>query len=170
MEVEIKAKIEDSEEFEEKIKKMGATFVKEITEEDCYYNHPCRNFADTDEALRIRNDFTLTYKGPKVDSDTKSREEYYIKFDSMEKMEQILEKLGFTKVAEVKKRRKYYKLGELNITIDFVENLGKFTEIECIGEYGPCREKVMLLVKELNLKNLERKSYLELVLSHRGTA
>ncbi len=165
MEVEIKAKIENKNEFERKLK--GAEFIKEVVEEDEYFNHPCRDFASTDEALRIRNDYTLTYKGPRVDKDTKSREEINLKIDDLDKARNLLISLGFKPVAKVVKRRRYYKMGEINISVDNLPELGDFVEVECIGEYEPCKEKVMEFAKELGLGDFIRKSYLELVLEAR---
>ncbi len=165
MEVEIKVKIESIEDMEKTILSKGAIFQREVYEEDLYFNHPCRNFASTDEALRIRNDGTLTYKGPKIDRDTKSREEINLQIGSIEKANKMLNALGFKFVAAVRKRRRYYKLGDLNITLDLVEGLGEFMEIECIGKYGPCREKVLSLASHLGLKNFITESYLELILN-----
>ncbi len=164
MEVEIKAKIDDANEFIKMIEGMGARFIKEKLEVDWYFNHPCRDFAETDEALRIRSDNTLTYKGPKVDKLTKSREEHYISFNSAGDMKKILLDLGFKEVAKVEKRRKYYTFEDLTVCVDSVKDLGSYVEIECIGEYQPCKEKVIALANKLNIKNFERKSYLELVL------
>src|ERR1700688_1176895 len=45
---------------------------------DRYYAHPARDFAQTDEALRIRRIGQanyVTYKGPKLDTTTKTRRE-----------------------------------------------------------------------------------------------
>ncbi len=165
MEVEIKAKIENKNEFERKLK--DAEFIKEVVEEDEYFNHPCHDFASTDEALRIRNDYTLTYKGPRVDKDTKSREEINLKIDDLDKARNLLISIGFKPVAKVVKRRRYYKMGEINISVDNLPELGDFVEVECIGEYEPCKEKVMEFAKELGLGDFIRKSYLELVLEAR---
>jgi len=177
MEVEIKAKIESLTELERKIVKMGAELVGEFVEEDTYYNHPCRDFATTDEALRIRRikkngkieKVELTYKGPKVDRDTKSREEHTAELCDFEDIEQVINFLGFVKVANVKKQRKNYRFNGTTVSLDNVHNLGYFVEIECLGEYQPCRKKVLELADMLSIDNFERRSYLELTLQ-RGTA
>ncbi len=170
MEVEIKARVPSLAQVEEKIKGMNAEFVREVEEVDTYFSHPCRDFSSTDEALRIRNDSSLTYKGPKVDADTKSREEHIIHFDSEDEMRNILLALGFQEVATVKKRRRYYRLGDVTISLDDVENLGEFVEVECIGPYDSCREKVMKTARDLGLGEFIRESYLELLLgNHSGT-
>ena len=164
MEVEIKARVEDLKAVEEKLRSMGAKFLREVKEEDEYFNHPCRDFAHTDEALRIRNDGTLTYKGPKVDRDTKSREEVNVKIGSMGDARNLLISLGFRPVAKVVKRRMYYKIDALTISLDHVSGLGDFVEVECMGEYEPCKERVMAMAKELELKEFIRESYLEMLL------
>ncbi len=169
MEVEIKSKIDNPDEMERKIKKLGGKFIKEVLESDLYFNHPCRDFAQSDEALRIRNDKSLTYKGPKVDKCTKSREEISVKIESGGEMRKILEKLGFKPVREVRKRRKYYQLGDLSITVDSVEELGFFVEIECIGEYEECIKRVLEIKEKLGLGESIRESYLEMLLAQRGS-
>ena len=163
MEVEIKSKINNVEEIERKIKELGCILLKEVLEIDEYFNHPCIDFAETDEALRIRNDNTLTYKGPKVDKETKSREEINVRIENIENTRRLLLSLGFKPVAKVTKKRKYYKIGELTISLDKVESLGNFIEIECIGDYEYCKEKVLSFAKKLNLEEFIRKSYLELL-------
>ena len=168
MEVEIKVPVRNLGAIEEKIREMGASFLREVKEIDTYYNHPCRDFSVTDEAIRIRNDGTLTYKGPKVDKMTKSREEINLKIEDIKEGDKILRVLGFKPVMKVTKIRKYYKLGEITISLDDVEALGKFVEIECIGEYKYCREKVLHLAQQLNLKKFERRSYLEMLLEKGG--
>jgi adenylate cyclase class 2 len=168
MEVEIKAIVEDLKAMEEKLRIMGAKFLREVVEEDEYFNHPCRDFAQTDEAVRIRNDGTLTYKGPKVDKDTKSREEVNVEIGSMVDARRLLVSLGFRPVAKVLKRRKYYKIDTLTISLDHLPELGDFVEVECIGEYEPCKERVMSMAKELKLRKFIRKSYLEIVLANKN--
>ena len=169
MEVEMKFRIEDLEDFEKRIRELGGTFVKEAVEEDLYFNHPCRDFSKTDEALRIRNGNTLTYKGQRVDSQTKSREEINVKIEDLKKMRKILEKLGFKFVAKVVKKRRYYRIKNVTVTIDKVENLGKFVEVECIGDYEPCREEVFKVKNALGLKNSVKETYLEMLLAQRGS-
>ncbi len=172
MEVEIKAPAPEG--IESRLAELQAEFREEVIEEDLYFNHPCRDFAKTDEAIRIRKtlreeEITITYKGPKVDKDTKSREEVNLNVSSFESAELLLRKLSFVPVASVKKRRRYYRIGDVTICVDSVEHLGNYVEVECIGEYDECREKVMEIASKMGLKNFERRSYLELVLQT-GTA
>ena len=54
IEVEVKAKIDDFKEMEERLSKIGAAKSKTEFQEDIYFASPIVDFAQTDEALRIR--------------------------------------------------------------------------------------------------------------------
>src|ERR1700754_4532568 len=73
---------------------MGAEAEPEVAQEDVYLNHPARDFAQTNEAFRIRRIGAanlITYKGPKRDGPTKTREEIELPFeDGQEAFEQLL--------------------------------------------------------------------------------
>jgi len=166
IEVEVKARADDQ--TIKKIKALGAVFLAEENHRDIYFNSPLRDFKKTDEALRIRikdEGSRLTYKGPKLDSETKSRQELTVAIDSAERMEEVLCALGFAPAAEVKKRRTKYVLGDVTFALDDVFGLGLFVEIEARGE-GDCGEqkaRVLSLLSRLGLGESIRKSYLELL-------
>jgi len=114
--------------------------------------------------LRVRysnNKVILTYKGPKLDKVSKSREEYEA-FVSGE-IEQILQKLGYKEVLKVKKKRKVYRYKEYIISIDEVEDLGEYLEVELKSDNLRDVEKIESLFNLLFLDS-ERRSYLELLL------
>ena len=172
MEIEVKAYADDLKGIEAKIKEMGAEPTWEGGQEDTYYNHPERDFAKTDEALRIRkekNRNTLTYKGPKIDEHSKTREEIQFSIENPEAAGDMLVKLGFTPVGTVKKLRKKYQLGDLKISLDSVEGLGDFVEIEALNpdiseqEVPETRDRINALMDDLGLNKRERTSYLELL-------
>lgn len=168
LEIEVKAYADDLKRVEETLKKMDAHFVEKVYEIDTYFNHPARDFAETDEALRIRvagGKSYLTYKGRKVDVQSKTREEIEVEIKDADTAALLLTKLGFTPVAVVKKIRILYELGKFDICLDDVEEVGTFVEIETSGEnMGEQRDAALALLERLNLKKYERKSYLELKL------
>ncbi len=167
MEVEIKARIENPDEIRRTLKSMGARFEGKVRQKDIYFNHPCRDFASTDEALRIRisGDVRITYKGPKVDSETKSREEIEFGVESAEKAMDMLKRLGFVEAGIVEKVRETYSLNGVEISIDSVVGLGHFIELEIQGENTEeNRERLFSLGKELGLRDYIRESYLEMIL------
>ncbi|MEM0303324.1 MAG: class IV adenylate cyclase [Archaeoglobaceae archaeon] len=163
MEVEAKFRLKPG--VEEKVKEI-ANFLEEKDEFDIYLNHPCRDFAETDEALRIRVEkkIKLTYKGPKVDSETKSREEVNLEVNSFDDALKLFELLGFKKFRTVRKRRKIFKLEKAIICIDSVEGLGDFIEIEVEGGLEK-KEEIFKIAETLGYSRAEsiRLSYLEML-------
>ena len=172
-EVEVKIKVENLAKVEEDLKKLGADEVEYGVQEDLYFNAPHKNFVATDEALRIRRSngkCFLTYKGCRLNSQAKTREELEVKVEDFNVIRLILEKLDFKPVYLVKKIRKSFKLENLKINLDNVENLGSFVEIEGFAKDEDERKKVVenvrrvLLKLNLHDKKLEDKTYLELLL------
>ncbi|HHI00055.1 MAG TPA: class IV adenylate cyclase [Thermococcus litoralis] len=152
------------------------TFMRKEVHEDIYFNHPCRDFSETDEALRIRIkrfnghfEAFLTYKGPKIDNLSKSRKEIEVSIEDVDTYLELLSLLGFREVLTVKKtREKYYVEKGVTVTLDEVEGLGKFVEIEKLAkdEKEVQREvpRLMEILRSLGIEKFERKSYLELLM------
>jgi adenylate cyclase class 2 len=171
LEIEIKAACDDLRAVEKRLSELGGTFCGEVEQADLYLAHPCRDFAATDEALRLRSSggsTTLHYKGPKLDRISKSREELYVEVPDPPTMSLLLERLGFRPVAEVRKTRRTYQVGKVEVALDRVAGLGGFVELEVQDsplEEG--REMLFDLLKKLDLERTERRSYLELLLDAR---
>ncbi len=172
IEVEVKARAQKD--TQEKIAALGAEPLKVENHHDRYFNSPLRDFRVSDEALRIRikeEGARLTYKGPKLDQETKSRLEWTVKIDDPLQMEQILLSLGFELSAEVCKRRTKYSFGDIVIALDEVEGLGSFLEVEAVGgaDWEMQRTRVLSVLTELGLDGPIRRSYLELLEEKKGT-
>jgi adenylate cyclase class 2 len=168
LEIEIKARVPSLEAIEARLREKGARYLGEEEQVDAYFNHPCRDFAATDEALRLRRArgrVILTYKGKKLDAVTKTREEVSVGVDDYEAAKQILLRLGFVEVAQVKKLRRRYSLGDYLVELDSVANLGAFVEVEKKGEaYSPEELVTFLASLGIGREAVERRSYLELLL------
>jgi len=161
LEVEIKA--QSSATAEEGVRRLGK-FLHCEAQADTYFQHPSRDFRKTDEALRIREaggKYLLTYKGPKAAGDLKIRKE--IESPVQKNAFDLLESLGFSKALLVKKTREHYSLEGFDVSIDDVEGLGRFIEIESksVGD----SKKITVLAEKLGLKkqSLTTKSYSELL-------
>ena len=77
-EVEQKFPVADMRAIREGLAALGAEVAAPQEEVDLYFAHPVRDFAATDEALRLRQkgpQNRITYKGPKIDTTTKTRRE-----------------------------------------------------------------------------------------------
>ncbi|RMG33129.1 MAG: class IV adenylate cyclase [Planctomycetota bacterium] len=162
--------------FTARMAALGAQRIGVQTERDVYFAHPCRDFARTDEALRLRrvgNDWQLTYKGPLVDSETKTRTELQTRLDAAaaDTVRGILERLGFRPVREVRKRRELWAIEHagrrFTISWDEVDELGRFVEIETLADERQRAEATAALkrlAETLGLTHSERRSYLCLLL------
>lgn len=175
IEVEMKAKIIDNITAFEKIKEIGGIYSHTEKQHDIYFNAPDKDYKETDEALRIReiphdNDFEriLTYKGPKIDSKSKTRKEVEVNIDDTDKMTEILVNLGFKPSAIVNKVRRIFKYDEYTITIDKLDKLGYYMEIEYVAcedeNIENIRNNIIEVFEKLEITSgFERTSYLELL-------
>lgn len=171
IEVEVKARAPPG--IEEKILGIGGVEMGEEAHLDLYFNSPSHDFARTDEALRIRikeEGADLTYKGPKLDSETKSRREVRVRIEDPQAMESILESVGFSRAAVVKKRRKKYALKEAVLCLDDVEGLGAFLEVELAGgeDWWAQKRTALDIMAKLGISESIRESYLELLAEGRS--
>lgn len=181
-EVEVKIPIDDEDRLIQELKQAKAKRLRSEKESDIYFDHPCRSFSTTDEAVRLRrvypDDTTdsvsipvpaeLTYKGPKVDKKTKTRLEYSSTVGDADAIVSFLQQTGFKHVGNITKQRIFYQLDDINISIDDVVDVGLFVEFELIAhsdeEMVHARERILALIVNLGLdpKKTVRESYLEL--------
>jgi len=157
------------------LKGAGARFLYMISQDDTYLSHPSRDFARTDEALRVRAEvrdgvhgLKLTYKGPKVSELSKARleKEVGIAADGQDEMHQILTHLGFDEVQTVRKVRRVFDLDGIEIDLDIVEGLGVFCEMELSSDdVREAEQRILKVMESMGWRRFERRSYLELLLS-----
>ena len=85
LEVELKFPLDDALSLRERLVSVGAEAKSMVVQSDAYFNHPARDFAQTDEALRIRtvgDESVVTYKGPKLGGSAKTRFELEFQLDA----------------------------------------------------------------------------------------
>ena len=142
-EVEVKFRSVDHAVLEQRLTELGAELSGSAIQVDTYLTHPARDFAATNEAFRVRqvgNENRITYKGPRKPGPTKTREEIEIRFAdgalAAGQLLQLFEVLGFRPVATIRKRRTSFHMKRgglsLEVTLDLVESLGDFAEIEAL--------------------------------------
>lgn len=180
IEVEQKYRVDDVQGLLNRLDMHGATETSEPEEHaDTYYNHPSRDFAETNEAFRVRRingAAWMTYKGSKMPGLVKARREIELRIGQSDDdglaFESALELLSFRRVATVKKRRRSFRInsddGFLTIAIDDVETLGGFAEIEMVvddeNRVGGARQSILSLATQLGLDQDEPRSYLTMLL------
>lgn len=180
-EVEQKFPLADVAAVLRRLDELAAKAVGTARQVDQYFNHPARDFAQTDEALRLRSvgekNF-ITYKGPKLDAVTKTRQEIELPLgdgqQSLAQFAELLAALGFRSVATVKKTRRLFHIAWqekiVEGALDDVDGVGHFLELELSAtdaEVEAAKSCIASLASRLGLGATERRSYLELLLSRR---
>jgi adenylate cyclase class 2 len=179
LEVEMKYAGADFAALERRLAEWGAREDPPRRDADHYFNAPDRNFAATDEALRLRRTGArtfVTYKGPKRDPATKTRTEVEVPLAEGDEFAadftRLLTLLGYRHVAVVSKARRTFHLERggfaLEVTLDDVDGLGRFTELEIQapeGQLDAARAVLLQAAADLGLTAGERRSYLELLLA-----
>lgn len=177
-EVELKFPIADADEMTLQLLARGAQRGGVVKQSDLYFQHPCRDFRQTHEALRLRktdDGLRITYKGPIIDARTKMRRELELPVgrdtSEFDQFRELLTVLGFEPVRGVEKTRAVYDLmwegRPLELAVDAVEGLGTFLEIESMAhdsDRDAARDAILRLAENLGLKNPERHSYLQLLI------
>jgi len=161
-EVEIQIKIEDPVAVEKEILKFGS-FVKERDQIDQYYVLSTRNFFDAEppiEYLRVRrenekNHLNYSFLHFNNDGWLNCTDEYETIVENPEIVEQIFNKIGLIPKIKVVKNRKYFRCGDFEVTLDRIENLGDFMEIEAkkdFGEISATRKACEDFLQKLNIE------------------
>ncbi|MBX9792049.1 MAG: class IV adenylate cyclase [Pirellulales bacterium] len=165
-----------------RLAQLGCQWGARLEQVDRYFAHPARDFAVTDEALRLRRvgaDNCITYKGPKLDASTKTRREIELPIEpgvaGLSRFASLLEALSFRPVREVAKTRTPGHLAwqgrHIELALDEVARLGLFLEIELVtddADADNARAAVRSLAEALGLARSERRSYLEMLLEADG--
>ncbi|MEB3805962.1 MAG: class IV adenylate cyclase [Desulfurococcales archaeon] len=169
VEAKIRVDCDGLEAILEKALELGGRLVGRQREVDIYYQHPCRDFTETDEALRVRvidgARYSLTYKGPRIDDrgDIKKRVEIVVEIGRGD-IEKLLEEIGFRPMVSVSKDRTYIELRGATVTLDRVQRLGCFVEIEGDNPAG-----IKQVIEELGVKGeYVRETYAEMIAKLEG--
>jgi len=137
MEIEIKAKVNDFKPIKNKLKKLGAKKVGLKHQIDSYYLPNARKFSRAGRrVLRTRYD--------KLSGKVRLESHFYfnqttgleheVEMADIKTLEKILADLKCKKMAVVEKKRESYHYQNMEIVLDEVKGLGKFMEVEIMGE------------------------------------
>ncbi|AMV23802.1 CYTH domain protein [Gemmata sp. SH-PL17] len=178
LEVEVKYRNADRTAAVATLLNWGATLVQDRTDVDLYFQAPDRDLKASDEAFRLRRigaKSCLTYKGPRRDTETKTRPEIEVPLGDGDAtatdMERMLVSLGYRPVTTVRKKRRVYQFHrdgfDLEACFDSVDRVGEFVELEILAEesqYEAAKAVLLAAAAELGLSEKEPRSYLGLVL------
>jgi adenylate cyclase class 2 len=167
-EIEAKLKVDSLRKVEEKLQQLGARFVAEQLQSDIHFDDSNATLANTDQCLRLRRQvigettrYLLTYKGAKEKSNYKKRQEIEVEVGDAEAIQKLLSSLGYQQKLCVEKKRRLWRLGECEVALDRLQELGSFVEIE-----GPDDKQIAQVQESLELADLPHipKSYASMII------
>lgn len=181
MEIELKLPLKNGKDVINFLNQNGK-FKYENYQDDSYYNPAHRDFLENkdnvSEWLRIRKDgdkALITYKDwqPHETRIKTHAIEYETGIDSYDQVEKIFDALNFRKLIHVKKIRKSWDYSNTEISIDEVEELGSFIEVEYKGslkDVGEAREHLFKVLKQIGAETgeLEIRGYPYQLLAKKG--
>ncbi len=167
VEIEAKLKVDSLQQVADKLAEVGAEFLEEQLQKDCYYDSTDCELKKADRALRLRRQMVggqekvlLTCKSGRDKSRFKRRREIEFEVSDADSAQKLLFELGYQRKMAVEKKRRLWRLGGCEVGLDEVTMLGEYVEIE-----GPDEEAIADVQETLGLSELEHiaKSYASLV-------
>ena len=183
IEVEIKLPVHRRAAIEKGLRSLHFEPGDLIRESDIYFTSDFHDFMGSDEALRLRDSENLsraatssflTYKGPKLDTVSSTRQELETAVSDSGVCRDILLSLGYRELSPVRKLRQYYHRGPLTACVDQVEGLGSFLELELLVETEEDRpealKKIEAILHDLDcrMEDTTRYSYLYMLQTRHG--
>lgn len=172
-ETELKIPVDDLDQVEARLRKLHAQPIGQFLQDDMFFDSQDRRLLAADRGLRLRTldrsdqpsakrQYVLTYKGARQSSDIKKREEIEVEVSDPKAMIDVLDRLGFTLMLHLQKRRRRYRLSDCYVELDTLPVLGTFVEIE-----GPREELIRKVAHDLGLDPLRgtTESYASLLMA-----
>jgi len=162
VEVEIQVIIKNPERIEKRLNEVGK-FIKSRKQIDKYFVPSQKDFFAKnmpDEYLRIRheegkNHLNYSFLHFGENGWLESTDEYETLVDKPEIAEEIFKKIELILKVTVKKTRKYFDCGDFEVTLDEIEDLGNFMEIEAKKDFGGVDKTRKACSDFLNSLNVE---------------
>jgi adenylate cyclase class 2 len=156
-EIEAKIRVNSFDQLLAKLKSLGAEFLFKCYERDTYFDDSAASMFSGDKAVRFRQreiadevQYILTFKGPRVSGEFKKRKEYETQVSDGQAVPKMLAELGLCAKMKVEKHRENWRYCDCVVSLDEVDGLGKFVEIE-----GQTNEQVSRAVAGLGLNESE---------------
>ncbi len=161
-EVEIKLIVKNPVKIEKQLLRMGK-FIKSKKQVDKYFTSPQKDFfakKPTIEYLRVRyedkkNHLNYSFCHLNKDNSLISTDEFETVIERPEIVEQILKKIGMICKVTVIKTRKYFEIKNFEVTLDHIDKLGDFLEIEAKKDFGSINKTKQACIQLLEKLNIE---------------
>lgn len=150
-EIEVKAKLKDKDVILGNMNKSGAKILSKKYQKDViFWPNDIKEFNEHTlgvNFLRIRKQdsggqtkILFTLKQPQTNQTDCIEHEIEIRENDIEGLRSIIETLGFHEFVTIEKTREGFKLGDVEICLDNVTDLGSFIELEKFGPGNKAKE------------------------------
>jgi adenylate cyclase, class 2 len=151
MEIEAKVRIKDVEAIKLELRKLGAIFSHVEIQEDHYFKK--------EGAISQEGAFPLRLRKTPISSELAFKDltdvdgawiEHETRVDDHESTSKIITSIGYVKGFEIHKEREHGKIGDINICLDTIRDLGTFLELEVISDdVAASKKKIISLLTKL---------------------
>jgi len=155
VEIELKLRVESHGPVRQRLRDVGARFIEAVVETNRIYDRADGMLRKRGCGLRLRTALpldgaasrvTLTFKGPRLATALKSREELEVGVADAMALARVLEELGFVPILCYQKRRESWQLDGCRVELDEPPRIGLFVEIE-----GPDERSIRAVQTALEL-------------------
>ena len=155
VEIELKLRVESHGPVRQRLRNIGARFIEAVVETNRIYDRADGMLHKRGCGLRLRwlllpdgrrGRATFTFKGPRMATAMKSREEIEVGVTDGEGMARVLKRLGFGPILHYEKHRESWQHDGCRIELDEPARLGLFVEIE-----GPDERSIRAVQTALEL-------------------
>jgi adenylate cyclase class 2 len=172
LEIEAKMRVADLGVVRVQLERIGASRQSRVIETNIIFDSPDHSFSATNQGLRVRQvrdaqtgnplPSKLTYKGPPLAGQLKSREEIELTVSNGPAAVELLRRLGMQPVLTFEKLRESWQCQECHVELDQVPHIGSFVEVE-----GPTEPQVMRVREQLQLTDHQiiKSSYAAMLLT-----
>jgi adenylate cyclase class 2 len=167
MEIEVKAKVEDLEEVKRKLIELGAEFTHSNQQDDSFFKPKGREMEDQgpgSRIIRIRKQEDRSFLTMKEMTDTSGVwGEHETEIGNPEETRDMLMKMDYSHLFDLNKVRENGKFDGMNLCLDDIKQLGKYLEVEIIGEnHQEAKAKILELFQKIGINEIQ--------IEHRGYA
>lgn len=155
LEIEAKISVSSLEPVSQRLRQIGAEFLKSVQETDAYLADAEGLLLKKGCGLRLRQQicgsekrFYLTYKGPRLAGCYKNRTETEIQISDYDAALNLFHELGFNPSIRVEKNRRIWRWESCLICLDELPKLGCFVEVE-----GPDEQQITKTLEQIQLSD-----------------
>jgi adenylate cyclase class 2 len=174
VEIEVKARVSDLDKLAKKLEKLGARFEEEEHQDDFYFKEKGKE-REVQRAgsilLRIRhsgrgNFFTLKGLTERVGC----WEEYETEVGDADETRKILERMGYSEVLQINKKRRKGELDGFELCLDRVKQLGNYLEVGLESHDHSEKDKIIRFLHGLGIekKDIEERGYAAILFQNAG--